>query len=304
MNNMAAITLDPRKALQPEFIEGIINKKLEQQLDFNGMFPEITTDALSFSYMTDLTTAGADITSGKMSKPIELGELSELTEVEVSSIDLKYGAMQRFGYELRFSQRQLREPAFIDEISRAYDRAAFGIAKKMNDDIIAAIQAAGQDLGSGTAQWSAAGATPVEDILTFAAASMVEGYPYELSDLFVHKDNYFEMLKYIQGIDIEWVRDPLSPDGRQMPIVNGVQIHNLNTTQLAEGGYMGIDSRYPGLSIYQYLDPKHSSQEGGRINVNKYEEEKFPYNIVVELFAERGIAAKLPYALYYKATGI
>ena len=301
---MVALTLDPRQALQPAFIEGIINKKMEQQLDFNGMFPEVKTDALSFSYMTDLTTAGADITSGKMSKPVELGELSELTEIEVSSIDLKYGAMQRFGYELRFSQRQLREPAFIDEITRAYDRAAFGIAKKMNDDIIAAIQAAGQDLGAGKAVWSDPAAAPVEDMLTFAAASMVEGYPYELKDLYVHKDNYFEMLKYLQGIDIEWVRDPTSPDGRNMPIVNGVNIHNTNTTQLAEGSYIGLDSQYPGLTIYQYLDPKHSQQEGGRINVNKYEEERFPYNIVVELFAERGIAAKLPYALFARANGI
>ena len=301
---MVALTLDPRQALQPAFIEGIINKKMEQQLDFNGMFPEVKTDALSFSYMTDLTTAGADIASGKMSKPVELGELSELTEIEVSSIDLKYGAMQRFGYELRFSQRQLREPAFIDEITRAYDRAAFGIAKKMNDDIIAAIQAVGQDLGAGKAVWSDKAAAPVEDMLTFAAASMVEGYPYELKDLYVHKDNYFEMLKYLQGIDIEWVRDPTSPDGRNMPIVNGVNIHNTNTTQLAEGSYIGLDSQYPGLTIYQYLDPKHSQQEGGRINVNKYEEERFPYNIVVELFAERGIASKLPYALYARANGI
>ena len=141
-------------------------------------------------------------------------------------------------------------------------------------------------------------------MLTFAAASMVEGYPYELKDLYVHKDNYFEMLKYLQGIDIEWVRDPTSPDGRNMPIVNGVNIHNTNTTQLAEGSYIGLDSQYPGLTIYQYLDPKHSQQEGGRINVNKYEEERFPYNIVVELFAERGIAAKLPYALFARANGI
>jgi hypothetical protein len=298
-------TLDPRQALQPRFIEGIVNKKMEQQLDFKDIFPRVKTDALSFSYFEDTTNAGADITSGKMGTPAPLGELGELSEIEVSRISMSHGAMERFGYELRFSQRQMREPAFIDEISRAVDRAAFGMAKKMNDDIITKLEAVSNDITEvdGAAAWSASTATPVEDILSFVQASILEGYPYEMNELFLEKGNYFELLKYLQGVDINWVRDPMS-NGRVMPDVNGVKINRVFSTELAHASYIGLDNRYPAMTVYEYLDPKHASMEQGMVNVNKYEEERHPYNIVVELYAERGLALKVPNAVSYKASNI
>jgi hypothetical protein len=297
--------LDPRQILQPRILEGIVNAKLEQNLDFKDMFPVVKTDALSFAYFEDLTTAGADIASGVQATPSPLMELGELDEIETSSITMKYGGMTRFGYEMRFSKRMLREAAIIDEISRAVDRAAFGIAKKMNDDIVTAIQGVSNDVTepAGAAVWSAAGATPVEDILTIKEATMIEGYPYELTDLFLHQTNFFEMMKYIQAIDINWVQSPFG-NSSELPVINGVKIHNLRQTQLAEGGYMGTDARYPGLSIYEFVDSEKSTMENGHVNINVYTEEKYPYNTVVEMFAERGIATKLPNALYYRSAGI
>lgn len=298
-------TLDPRQALQPVFLEGVINKKLEQQLDFKDMFPRVRTDALAYSYFQDVTNAGADIAAGTMGTPAPLMEVGELDEIEVSSITMAHGAMQRFGYSLKFSQRQLREEAVIDEINRAVDRATFGIAKKMNDDIINAIKAVSNDVTEvgGAAVWSDAAATPVEDILSFVEASMVEGYPYMMNNLFLHKTNYFEMMKYLQGIDINWVQSPFGGLA-DVPVINGVKVHNLHSTQLAEGAYIGTDDRFPGITVYEYLDPKHSTVEGGMVNVNVREEEAFPYNIIVELYAERGIATKLPNSLYYRSSGI
>lgn len=298
-------TIDPRKILQPEFIEGIVNKRMEQQLDFMDMFPVVRTDALSFSYFKDTTNAGADITSGQMGTPNQLGEISGLDTIEVSRISQAHGEMERFGYKLEFSQRQLREPDFIDEVKRAMDRAAFGMAKKMNDDIVDAMKANVNDVTevAGAAVWSADEAVPTVDMLSFRAASEVEGYPYSLSDLYVHKDNYYEALKAIQSTDIAWVQNPIG-GLPAMPQLNGVNLHNLHSTQLAEGGYLGVDKNYPGLTVYQYNDPKHSTLEGGFVNVNQYEEERFPFNICVELYAERGLALKLPNAIYYRSAGI
>ena len=296
-------TLDPRQILQPGILEGIMNKKLEQNLDFKDLFPVVKTDALSFAYFKDLTTAGADIASGAQATPSALMELGQLDEIETSSISVAYGGMERFGYQMRFSKRQLREAAIIDEISRAVDRAAFGIAKKMNDDIISAIAANGQSLGNGAADWAAAGATPVEDLLTFKNASMVEGYPYELTDMFIHQNNYFELMKYIQGIDINWVQSPFGGVG-ELPVINGVKVHNMRSTQVVEDSYLGMDARFPGLTIYEFVDSDKSQIENGHVNMNVFEEERYPYNTVVEMFVERGIAAKLPYALYYDADGL
>ena len=303
VNNDIIKTLDPRQILQPGILEGIVNKKLEQNLDFKDMFPVVRTDALSFAYFTDLTTAGADIAAGTQALPSELMELGQLDEIETSSIAVSYGGMERFGYQMRFSKRQLREAAIIDEISRAVDRAAFGIAKKMNDDIISAIAANGQSLGNGAADWAAAGATPVEDLLTFKNASMVEGYPYELTDMFLHQNNYFELMKYIQGIDINWVQSPFGGMA-DLPVINGVKLHNVRSTQVTEDAYYGMDARFPGITIYEFVDSDKSVIENGHVNMNVFEEERYPYNTVVEMFVERGLAAKLPYALYYDSDGL
>ena len=296
-------TLDPRQILQPGILEGIMNKKLEQNLDFKDLFPVVRTEALSFAYFTDLTTAGADIASEVQAAPSALMELGELDEIETSSINMQYGGMNRFGYQMKFSKRQLREAAIIDEISRAVDRAAFGIAKKMNDDILAAIVANGQSLGNAAADWAAVGATPVEDLLTFKNASMVEGYPYELTDMFLHQNNYFELMKYIQGIDINWVQSPFGAMG-DLPVINGVRLHNVRAAQVVEDSYYGMDSRFPGITIYEFVDSDKSVIENGHVNMNVFEEERYPYNTVVEMFVERGLAAKLPYALYYDADGL
>lgn len=67
---------------------------------------------------------------------------------------------------------------------------------------------------------------------------------------------------------------------------------------------MGTDARFPGITVYEYVDGTKATTENGHVNINVFEEEKYPYNTVVEMFVERGLAAKLPYSLYYKATGI
>ena len=40
---MSTHTLNPSEALHPRYIKGIMNKKMEQQLDFLNIFPEVQT---------------------------------------------------------------------------------------------------------------------------------------------------------------------------------------------------------------------------------------------------------------------
>lgn len=298
-------TLDPRQILQPILLEGVINKKMEQQLDFNGMFPEVPTSALGFTYAQDTTSAGDDIASGIQGKPSPLAEAEELDEIEMSKIEYKSGILRGFGYQLKFSKKQLREAGVVDEITRGVDQAVFGISKKMNDDRLNAIKNVSNDVTevNGATAWSADEANPVSDILSFVKASRVEGYPYQMNNLFVHNDNYFELLDYVQNVDIPWVQSPFK-QGVQVPDINGVMIHNAFNTQISEGDYVGTDSRFPGLTIYKYLDPDHSTIENGKINVNKIVDEKHPYNTIIEIYAEEGIATKLPNSLYYKSSAI
>lgn len=304
---MVVLTLDPRAAIQPRFVEAVINKKMEQQLDFKDIFPVVNTDATSFVYFEDMTNAGADILNGTMGVPLDLTELSELTTIEVSPISMKMGTLNRFGYALKVSKRDLRTQPFIDELTRAYDRVAFGMAKKMNDDIITGVQGVTNDITevSGAHVWSDADADPVGDLLRFAEAMDLEGFAYELNQLYLHKTQYYQFLQYMQGIDRNWAIDPTGGATRTLPAVNGVTVHNTHSTQLAAGSYIGFDSRYPAATIYKYTDPEFSSNpQDSRINVNRYTELEYPHNIVIEVFAEMGIALKVPNAACYKSSGI
>jgi hypothetical protein len=79
---MATLTLSPEAALQPRFLEGIINKKLENMLTFGNYFPVVRTDALSFSYFEDLIFPTEEKSTPKVSHNSPY--LSELGNARIS----------------------------------------------------------------------------------------------------------------------------------------------------------------------------------------------------------------------------
>lgn len=306
---MPVITMDQRDFLQPKLVEGIVNREINPQLSFLNVFPVIPTTATSVSYMVDDDSAADDIASGKTGTPIDMGEMSKLSSIDVSPVNRKNGALTQFGYEIRVSKRDFERSEIIDDLNRAVSRAAYGMAKKINGDIVGTLKAVVNDISEvdGAATWDLDTATPVEDILSFADAMDLETTDYELTDLYLNKTNYFELLKYLQGIDINWVLDPMKNSQRAVPAVNGVNIHKLYSSELAEGAYLGIDGR-PGntpLTTYAY-SPQGYQEEGEYplVYVNQYTEDGKGGSIVTEFLAETFHAVKIPNAVTYKSGAI
>lgn len=306
---MPVLSLDPRTFMQPKLIEGIVNREVNPNLNFINVFPTVYTNATSVSYAVDDITAANDISDGVQGTPVDLGELSGLPSIEVSAIDRKHGALREFGYQIKVSERDIQRNDVIDDLSRAVSRAAYGIAKKVNGDIVAKLKAVSNDITEvdGASVWSAADATPISDILKFRKAMDLETTEYELNELFLHKDNYYELLDYAQNTDIRWAKDPFNanPD---MPLnINGVNIHKLYTTELAEGAYLGIDGRPQSTPLTTYAYHPAGIQADGTlplVAVNQYQEEGRPRNIVTEFTAETFHALKIPNAVCYKSSGI
>jgi hypothetical protein len=299
------VTFSTKEIQRPKIVEGIMNKQFESELLFKDLFPVVQNDAVGYTYMEDLTTAGEDISSGKMGKPNELGEQSDLAEIDISEISLKHGSMKRYGYKIKISPKALREVSFVDELKRAYERAGFGMAYKINSDIVAAFKAKANGITEvdGTAVWSADNADPIKDIIKFKKAMKLDGFPYRLNRLYVHEDNYSEFEEYMVSIDRSWAINPRTEE--DIPAIRGVQIMDAGSADLAEGSYMGFDRRYPAATIYKYMEPGYSSASAdNRIMIHRYVEERYPHNIVIEMVTEYGIAIKVPNAFCYKSSGI
>lgn len=302
------LTLSPKQFLRKNLIEGIVNKQMEEDLDFINMFNVTYTDNVSVTYHEDLTTAGEDVTNEVTGEPLDLGELSELTTVEISPITQKAGMLRPFGLQMKVSERDMKRSEIVNDLMRATERISYVMAQKINNDIVTTFKNTTNDINEvdGAAEWGEDTADPIKDIINFKKAFKVSGYGSRLTDLYVHEDNYSELEQYMVGIDRNWA---ISPRGEEdIPRIRGVSIHEVtNSTEVAEGSYLGFDSRpaYKPMDIYAYRPEGFSVSPNFRmVNVYRYKEQKYPHNEVVEFVGETLYAVKKPNSFCYKSSGI
>lgn len=302
------VTLSPKQFLRKNLIEGIANAQMEEDLDFIDMFNVTYTDNVSVTYHEDLTTAGDDISDGVTGEPLDLGELSELTTVEISPITQKAGMLRPFGLQMKVSERDMKRSEIVNDMMRATERIGYVMARKVNTDIATKLKAVTNDITEvdGTAAWSEDTADPIRDIIKFKKAFHVNGFASKLTDLYLHTDNYSELEQFMVGIDRNWAVSPRSEE--DMPRIRGVRIHEIfNTDELTESSYLGVDSRpqLRPMDVYAYRPEGFSADSKFRmINVYRYKEMKYPHNEVVEFVGETLYALKKPNSACYKTSAI
>lgn len=298
-----AVTLSPKQFLRKNVIEGVANAQMEENLDFLPLFNTVYTDAVSVTYAEDLTTAGEDITNEVMGEPVQLGELSELPNVEISPITQKAGMLRPFGFQFKISERAMKRTETVNELMRATERVGFAMARKVNNDIGNKLIAVSNDMTevAATTAWSEDTADPINDLLRFKKAFHVNGFGSKLTDIFLPTDNYAELEQYMVGIDRNWGIDPRGEE--EVPRIRGISIHEVfNTDVLDEADVLGIDSRpaFKPMEIYAYRPEGYSlDNKFQMINVSQYQEPNHPRNTVVEFVAETLYALKRPNSVYY-----
>ena len=302
------VTLSPKQFLRKQRIEQIANLQMENDLVFLDAFNVTYTDAVSVTYLEDLTTAGDDISSEVMGEPLELGELSELSEVEISPITQQSGMLRPFGAKIKVSERDMNRSEYVNELQRAVTRLGYAMARKVNNDIVSAFQNKTNDITevSGGAVWSADTADPIRDIGLFKKAFHVDGFDSMLTDLYVYTDNFYEFEDHMISIDRSWAVNPRGTE--RVPNIRGVNIHEvMDINQVAEGSYLGFDMRpaFKPMEIYAYRPEGYSTAPNFRmINVNQYKEPNHPRNTVTEFVAESLYTIKKPNSFCYKSSGI
>ena len=275
--------------LRKEFIERAIMKKMSPQLYFLNLFPVVDLDgATTFSYFRDDVSAEDDIQTGVMSEPLPVSELSALSKIDISTITKKTGDTYQFGYAMEYSEAKQKENGFVDEVARAIDRMSYGMARKLNGDIFNCMDqfasATPITLNDGTWDNSA----QINDDIVDMKYSFEdqEGWDYNLTDAFVNTQNFRELNKFYSALDGQFTPDDCE----------GVGFTNTKTA-VSEGTLYGIDKNIKPITIYKNTNPKHSTMNGGLINVNTYTQDHYPFSTTIEVWMEVGIACKHPTAI-------
>ena len=286
---MPIITLSSDKMLRKEFIERAIMKKMSPQLYFLNLFPVVDLDgATTFSYFRDDVSAEDDIQTGVMSEPLPVSELSALSKIDISTITKKTGDTYQFGYAMEYSEAKQKENGFVDEVARAIDRMSYGMARKLNGDIFNCMDqfasATPITLNDGTWDTSA----QINDDIVDMKYSFEdqEGWDYNLTDAFFNTQNFRELNKFYSALDGQFTPDDCE----------GVGFTNTKTA-VSEGTLYGIDKNIKPITIYKNTNPKHSTMNGGLINVNTYTQDHYPFSTTIEVWMEVGIACKHPTAI-------
>ena len=294
---MPIITLSAEKMLRKEFVERAILTKMKPQLYFLDIFPVVDLGgATTFTHFIDDQNAEDDIQNGVMSEPLPVTELSELTKIDISPISKKVGDTYQFGYAFEWSEAKLKENGFIDELARAYDRMAYGMARKLNGDIFNIMDTYAQSgITLNDGDWGSS-AQINDDIIDLKYKFEDQTFQeYTLTDMYLNTNQIREANKFYKALD----------GGFNMNDVEGVTFHNTKST-VTDGTAYCIDKNVKPLTIYKNVNPKHSTLSNpisGLININTYQQDKYPFKSGFECWMEVGVAVKHSNAIV-KQTGL
>lgn len=295
---MPIITLSPEKMLRKEFFERAILTKMKPYLYFLDIFPVVDLGgATNFSYFIDEENAEDDIQKGVMSEPLPVSELSDLTKIDISTITKKTGDTYQFGYAFEYSEAKLKENGFIDEVARAMDRMAYGMARKINGDIFNAMDtfAQGTPITLNDGSWDNS-AQINDDIIDLKYSFEDQTFQeYTFTDMFLNSNQVREANKFYTALNGSF----------NMNDVEDVKFTNTKQA-VADGTAYCIDKNVKPITIYKNVNPLHSTLSNpvsGLININTYTQDKYPFKKGIEVWAEMGIGCHHPDAIL-KQTGL
>lgn len=243
----------------------LIYERAEPFLLWSQFVRPVQDDKAAFLYRYDNVGMDSD---PKKKKPAHVIVGGDFPEIDMSRPTIGSGLTESRGFQVRIKRNVIRdEPMGISEIQRAYKFAGFWLARYLNDNILAAITAGATTASmSPTAIWSAAGATPVDDMIVLESEFDREGYAYAMTDMFVHKTNWYEAKRYLTSVDINDVKQRLmygvptiKKDQITIPVVDS-DLWKVKSG-LSEGSFLCLDRNNPCAELHYYVDSKFGSDK-------------------------------------------
>lgn len=319
-----SVTAPNEEFLTKRFLIPKMYEIMNPLLAWTDIFPQVRATAPVVAYKQEITSDSGDT---KKERPKPLTTSGQWTYVEISQFTMKAANLNKRGFAIKIDQDALDYVEGVDEIQRALRKTGYWIAEDYNTRISTEIANSGTALAgewNPSAVWSDANAAPISDLEDLEDAFIREGYAYRLTDVFVHKDNFKELKKYLTSIDIDQYKQEKlygtpnngNRDTLEIPVV-GATVHRL-LSGISEGSIIAIDRNNPGITIFYNQSPRYSAmsgtyetmQNGQKIskslsygfNMNKYFDNE-THQTIIQMWYDNVPVTIEPYAIA-TATGI
>ena len=188
-----SVTAPNEEFLTKRFLIPKMYEIMNPLLAWTDIFPQVRATAPVVAYKQEITSDSGDT---KKERPKLMTTSGQWTYVEISQFTMKAANLNKRGFAIKIDQDALDYVEGVDEIQRALRKTGFWIAEDYNTRISTEIANSGTALAGDwtpAAEWSDANAAPISDLEDLEDAFIREGYPYRLTDVFVHKDNFKEL---------------------------------------------------------------------------------------------------------------
>lgn len=308
--------------LRPDVAIRMAYEKMEPNLVFLDLVAPVRENDAAFMYRYDNTGKASD---SKKEKPRKYEQGAAFAEVDRSRKVTAGDLTTSNGFSMRIPRDVIRNAtAGVNEIVDCYDYAGYWLAEYLNTNIIAALTAgATTPTWTPTSVWSAGTATPVEDLRLLKYQMRREGYPFRLTDAFVHITNFQELEGYLTSIDVNATKqaqmfgNPQGGDSIYIPIA-GCTITGLDSG-LSEGSILALDKNNPAAEYHYFNDPAYSTAtisyqtmennaptrktvNNVGIHFKQYEEDD-THDTIMQFWVEQKTVVTKPFGLLYD-TGI
>ena len=272
------------KFLTKEFVIPKIYEIMNPLLAFVDIFPKVQSTARTIAYKKEKTSDSGD---ANKKKPRTLTSSSQFTYVTIDQMEIKAAVLNKKGFAIKIDQDAIDFTEGIDEIQRALRKVGFWLAQDYDEQVSAELFANGTALSTSwgpASVWSdSSNAAPIADLEDLEDCMLREGYPYRLTDVFMHRTNFKELKKYLTSIDITNEKQKevygvptVGLDKMTIPVV-GSTIHRL-LSGINEGSIIGLDRNNPGMTIFYNNSPRYSTNTGAYDTVADGSRVRKPYS--------------------------
>lgn len=254
---MTQISGDNARYINPPVVLSEIFRVMEPSLKALDMIPKVDSGGQPIIYARE---AGKSADTKKQ-QPRTITPSGGFPEVGISRLTRTTAITSAEGLSVRIDSSAMRLPSGKSIISDSLARIGYWMAEWLNTAVYAALDAGSTDDGiAPTAQWSAANATPLNDLVRFKNSMITSGRPYRMTDIFIDELNFSELEQFLVGSEIPAYREAATNmpmmDELSLPIEGRPIVHRM-IDGVTHGDMLGIDARMaPQIaSLYYHNDP-------------------------------------------------